>query len=61
MFIFNDAVLRNMVIKCKEAITEASPLLKEEENSKSSRPDSREKAEEFEFEAESDEVDAAAE
>ena len=32
MFRFNDAVLRNMVIKCKEAITEQSPLLKEEDS-----------------------------
>jgi len=34
-FRFNDAVLRNMVIKCKEAITEQSPLMKEEESKKS--------------------------
>ena len=32
MFRFNDAVLRNMVINCKEAITEQSPLLKEEDS-----------------------------
>lgn len=30
-FRFNDAVLRNMVIRRKTAITEASPLAKEEE------------------------------
>ena len=30
-FRFNDAVIRNMVIKCKGAITEASPLVKSEE------------------------------
>lgn len=30
-FRFNDAVLRNMVIKCKSAVTEISPLAKEEE------------------------------
>jgi len=35
MFRFNDAVLRNMVIKMKEAVTEPSPLLKEEESRKS--------------------------
>jgi small subunit ribosomal protein S6 len=35
-FRFNDAVLRNMIIKCKAAITEMSPLAKEEE--KESRP-----------------------
>ena len=41
MFRFNDAVLRNMVIKCKEAITEQSPLLKEEDSKpKSSKADS---------------------
>jgi small subunit ribosomal protein S6 len=26
LFRYNDAVLRNMVIRCKEAITEASPI-----------------------------------
>ncbi|VAW58569.1 SSU ribosomal protein S6p [hydrothermal vent metagenome] len=36
-FRFNDAVLRNMVIKCKEAITEQSPLMKEEESKKSEK------------------------
>lgn len=41
MFRFNDAVLRNMVIKCKEAITEQSPLLKEED-SKPARSENRE-------------------
>ena len=35
-FRFNDAVLRNMVIKCKAAVTETSPLAKEEE--KDSKP-----------------------
>ena len=44
MFRFNDAVLRNMVIKCKEAITEQSPLLKEED-SKPARSENREKPE----------------
>jgi len=63
MFRFNDAVLRNMVIKCKEAITEPSPLLKEEESSKSSRSESREKTEESapEKPAAAPEADAAAE
>ena len=36
-FRFNDAVLRNMVIKCKSAITEASPLAKEKEDEKPAR------------------------
>lgn len=33
-FRFNDAVLRNLVIKCKQAITEPSPLVKEDEKDK---------------------------
>jgi len=41
-FRFNDAVLRNMVIKCKEAVTEQSPLMKEEESKKSDSRGSRE-------------------
>ena len=53
MFRFNDAVLRNMVIKCKEAITEQSPLLKEE--------DSKPKSTKADFSAdESDSSEAAA-
>jgi len=39
-FRFNDAVLRNMVIKCKEAVTEQSPLMKEEESKKSDKRES---------------------
>ena len=31
-FKFNDAVLRHMVIKCKHAVTEASPLIKKEDD-----------------------------
>jgi len=45
VFRFNDAILRNLIIKCKEAITEQSPLMKEEENKKSdSRSEKREEA-----------------
>ncbi len=40
-FRFNDAVLRNMVIKCKEAITEQSPLMKEEESKKSDKREAK--------------------
>ena len=36
-FRFNDAVLRNMVIKCKAAITEPSPLAKENEEKEKPR------------------------
>ena len=38
-FRFNDAVLRNMVMRVKEAVTEASPLVKSrEEESRERRP-----------------------
>ncbi len=37
-FRFNDAVLRNMVIQCKHAITEPSPLIK----AKDARPEGQE-------------------
>ena len=40
-FRFNDAVLRNMVIKCKEAVTEQSPLMKEEESKKSDKRETK--------------------
>lgn len=36
-FRFNDAVLRNMVIKCKGPVTETSPLAKEKEDEKPAR------------------------
>ena len=36
-FRFNDAVLRNMVIKCKRAKTDMSPLAKEKEDEKPAR------------------------
>lgn len=41
-FRFNDAVIRNMVIKRDEAITEASPMAKEETSSRRDSTDSRE-------------------
>lgn len=46
-FRFNDAVLRNMVIRVKEAITEPSPLAKskEEESTRERRPERAERAE----------------
>ena len=36
-FRFNDAVLRNLVIKCKTAITEPSPLVKSDEKERPKR------------------------
>ncbi len=40
VFRFNDAVLRNMVIKCDSAVTEASPLVKSQDERDDSRPSS---------------------
>gem|GEM_PF-1561674 len=37
-FRFNDAVLRNLIIRTKEAMTETSPLAKEEEKERAPRP-----------------------
>jgi small subunit ribosomal protein S6 len=37
-FRFNDAVLRNLIMRRKEAVTEASPLAKEEERDDSPAP-----------------------
>jgi small subunit ribosomal protein S6 len=37
-FRYNDAVLRNLVIRCDEAITEESPILKAERDSRDRRP-----------------------
>ena len=43
-FKFNDAVIRNMIMKCDDAVTEMSPLAKSnEEDSKSSAPAREEK------------------
>ncbi|MDH5472282.1 MAG: 30S ribosomal protein S6 [Gammaproteobacteria bacterium] len=53
-FRFNDAVLRNLVIKCKKAITEVSPLAKEKEEEKPARR-AEVAAEEFSADDEEDE------
>ncbi len=37
-FRFNDAVIRNMVIKCKAAVTETSPLAKGQEEQREAAP-----------------------
>ncbi len=60
VFRFNDAVLRNLVIKMKGPVTEPSPLLKEEDNKKSeARTEKAEEAEETE--ETTSEAEAAAE
>jgi small subunit ribosomal protein S6 len=37
-FRYNDAVLRNLVVRCDEAATEESPILKAERDSRDRRP-----------------------
>ncbi len=54
-FRFNDAVLRNMVIKCKAAVTETSPLAKEEEKEKAPKKAEEAPAEEIAADAEATE------
>ena len=43
-FRFNDAVIRNMVMTCKKAVTEASPLVKKDDDKPAARPASEEPA-----------------
>jgi small subunit ribosomal protein S6 len=50
-FRFNDAVLRNLVVNMKAAVTEPSPLLKAKEQSRSEGDDSRSFAAETDAEA----------
>ncbi|CAH0991592.1 30S ribosomal protein S6 [Sinobacterium norvegicum] len=54
-FRYNDAVLRNMVIREDEAITEESPILKSEKESRERRASRAAKTEEVTTEAGSDE------
>jgi len=37
-FRFNDAVIRNMVIRCDEAVTEASPMMRARDEEREPRP-----------------------
>ncbi|PAU76238.1 30S ribosomal protein S6 [Halomonas salipaludis] len=39
IFRFNDAILRSLVVRCKEAITEASPMMKPAEDKRPRRED----------------------
>jgi small subunit ribosomal protein S6 len=43
IFRFNDAILRSLVVRCKEAITEASPMMKPVEEKRARRDDRDEK------------------
>jgi small subunit ribosomal protein S6 len=57
-FRYNDAVIRNLVVQQKHAITEASPLLKEKDERKPHRSDSD--REEYFAEEDFEETDAGA-
>ncbi|MGW8228706.1 MAG: 30S ribosomal protein S6 [Gammaproteobacteria bacterium] len=59
-FRFNDAVIRNLVIRRDHAITEASPLVKKEDSSEDRTPEVAPESE-FESESESELEPAAAE
>ncbi len=64
VFRFNDAVLRNLVIKMKHAVTEPSPLLKEEDNKKSSSRSDNDDSDDIDTDIDADDVaetEAAAE
>ncbi|MDT8894974.1 30S ribosomal protein S6 [Halomonas sp. I1] len=37
IFRFNDAIIRSLVVRCKEAITEASPMMKPAEDKRARR------------------------
>ncbi len=60
-FRYNDAVLRNMVIRRKEAVTEASPMAKAKEEEKPSRPRAEKAPVEKAEEATEESTEAAAE
>ena len=45
IFRFNDAIIRSLVVRCKEAITEASPMMKPAEEKRPRREDKRDEAE----------------
>jgi small subunit ribosomal protein S6 len=60
-FRYNDAVVRNLVIRCDEAVTEESPILKAERDSRDRRPPRPAPREEAPVAAETDASEAAAE
>ncbi len=60
-FRYNDAVLRNMVIRRKDAVTEASPMAKAKEEEKPSRPARSEEKPAEKAEAKEESTEAAAE
>ncbi|MCW8905367.1 MULTISPECIES: 30S ribosomal protein S6 [Sedimenticola] len=61
VFRYNDAILRNMVIKCDSAITEASPLVKsQDDRDDSSRSSSDDASDDEDGDEDDDDNEAAA-
>jgi small subunit ribosomal protein S6 len=44
IFRFNDAIIRSLVVRCKEAVTEASPMMKPSEERRPRREDREDKS-----------------
>ena len=53
IFRFNDAIIRSMVVRCKEAVTEASPMMKPVEEKRQRREEKPRAESESESESES--------
>ncbi|MGS2744185.1 30S ribosomal protein S6 [Halomonas sp. LS-001] len=53
IFRFNDAIIRSMVVRCKEAVTEASPMMKPVEEKRQRREERPRDESESESESES--------
>ncbi|MGY4879667.1 30S ribosomal protein S6 [Vreelandella aquamarina] len=53
IFRFNDAIIRSMVVRCKEAVTEASPMMKPVEEKRQRREERPRAESESESESES--------
>jgi small subunit ribosomal protein S6 len=60
VFRYNDAILRNMVIKCDNAITEASPLVKSQDDREDSRVSSDDSSDDDDEDDDDDDNEAAA-
>ena len=58
-FRYNDAVLRNMVIRADEAVTEESPIMKAEKESRERKANRQERREDHAEKAESAQDDSA--
>jgi small subunit ribosomal protein S6 len=58
-FRYNDAVLRNMVIKCESAITDASPLVKAQDDREDARSSLDDSSDDDSVDEDDDDTEAA--